>query len=156
MAEAKLAPATLSRPGRLDGLAANWKSDRVQVLWAFGFAGFGVCGARRSTSSFAGRGPPATGGSPRQTPCLPCATIGNQWQPTATVLACSSRFRGHAICDRLPPVAPAWLFLKKGRVSSHRCSFTSSRTPERSDAHLFLGAWRAHRVGGSCLGFSVP
>src|SRR6266571_6258595 len=70
MAEAKLAPAMLSRPGRLDGLAANWKSDRVQVLWAFGFAGLGVCGARRSTSSFAGRGPPATGGSPRQNALL--------------------------------------------------------------------------------------
>src|SRR5436190_18894310 len=48
------------------------------------------------------------------------------------------------ICRRLPPVATAGLFLKKGRVSSHRCSFTSSRAPERSGSSL---SWRwAHTV----------
>jgi hypothetical protein len=56
--------------------------SRSQVLWAFGFAGLDVF--RRSTSSLAGRGPPATGGSPRQTPCLPFDAHGNRWQPTAT------------------------------------------------------------------------
>src|SRR5439155_10703294 len=37
---------------------------------------------------------------------------------------CLSGFRDCRICDPLPPVAPAGLFLKKGLVSSHRCSFT--------------------------------
>src|SRR5439155_13303695 len=39
----------------------------------------------RSTPSFAGRGPPATGGSPPQTPCLPCRGGRNWWQSLATV-----------------------------------------------------------------------
>ena len=34
------------------------------------------------------------------------------------------------------------LFLKKGRVSSDRCSLTSSNAPGRLDAHLFLGVGR--------------
>src|SRR6266511_2966851 len=75
-----------------------------QVLWAFGFAGLGVL--RRSTSSLAGRGPPATGGSPRQTPCLPWNFLGNWWQPVATVLACFPAFapnRFAADCHLLQP-----------------------------------------------------
>ena len=48
-------------------------------------------------------------------------------------------FLALSLCDRLPLVAPAWLFLKKGRVSSHRCSFASSRAPERSGSSL---SWR--------------
>src|SRR6266571_8599257 len=93
------------------------------------------------TPSFTGRGPPATGGSLRQTPCLPCAEKRSPWVATGCRLACLSRFRGCRICDRLPPVAPAWLFLKKGRVSSHRCSFTSFRAPERSGSSLSWRCW---------------
>ncbi len=49
----------------------------------------------------------------QSTPSLPCAPIGNRSQSAATVLACSSRFCGHSICARLPPVAAALL---------HKCS----------------------------------
>jgi hypothetical protein len=43
----------------------------------------------------------------------------------------------------LPSVAPAWLFLKKGRLSSSwLVDRTSSGAPGRSDAHLFLGVGR--------------
>jgi hypothetical protein len=49
------------------------------------------------------------------------------------------------------------LFLKKGRLSSHRLvDGTSSGAPGRLAAHLFLGVCGAHRGGGSCPGFSVP
>ena len=85
-----------SFPAPLDERAfdvAKWPS---RVLWAFGFAGLGVL--RRSTPSFAGRGPPATGGSPRQTPCLPWNVSGKRRQPAATVLACLRRFCAQAIC----------------------------------------------------------
>ncbi len=83
-------------------------------------------------------------------PRQPVATHGNGF-------AYLSRFRGARICHRLPRVATAGLFLKKGCLSSCRLSeSTSYRAPGRSDTHLFLGAWRAHRVGGSCLGFSIP
>jgi hypothetical protein len=65
----------------------------------------------------------------------------NRWQPAATDLACFRGFRGTAICQRLPLVAPAGLFLKKGGLSvvvagspPRRCS--------RTDAHLFLGVGR--------------
>ena len=47
------------------------------------------------------------------TPSLPFCGPGNWSQPMATVLACSSRFRGNPICHRLPPVATALL---------HKCS----------------------------------
>ena len=43
------------------------------------------------------------------TPSLPCAALGNRSQPTATVLACLSRFGAGPICDRLPPVATTGL-----------------------------------------------
>jgi hypothetical protein len=39
------------------------------------------------------------------TPSLPWHSRGNRSQPTATLLAYLSRFRGGPICDRLPPVA---------------------------------------------------
>ena len=53
-----------------------------------------------------------------------------------------SRFRGCSICDRLLPVAPAWLFLKKGWLSSRLLvDGTSCGAPGRLVAHLFLGAW---------------
>ncbi len=51
------------------------------------------------------------------TPSLPCAAIGNRSQPTATVFASLSRFRGLPICHRLPSVATALL---------HRCSILSA------------------------------
>src|SRR5207248_8693686 len=81
------------------------QSHLRQVLWAFGFAGLGVL--RRLTSSLAGRGPPATGGSPRRTPCLPCDPNGNRWQPVATVRPRSSHFRaagGRNVCQQLRPL----------------------------------------------------
>jgi len=62
-----------------------------------------------STPSCAGRGPPATGGSSRQTPCLPWNVSGNGAQPTATVLACFCGFRDSSICRRLPPFATTGL-----------------------------------------------
>ena len=46
-------------------------------------------------------------------------------QLTAAVLACLRGFSRLSICDRLPPVATTGLFLKKGGVSSQRCSVTS-------------------------------
>jgi hypothetical protein len=47
------------------------------------------------------------------TPSLPWNASGNRSQPTATVFAFLSRFRGRSICHRLPPVATAGL---------HKCS----------------------------------
>ena len=77
------------------------------------------------------------------TPSLPCRLAGNWSQPVATVLACFSRFRSLSICHGLPLVAPARLFLKKGRLSSSRLvDRTSSGAPGRLDAHLFLGVGR--------------
>jgi hypothetical protein len=74
---------------------------------------------------------------------LPWTLSGNRSQPTATVCACPSRFRGRPICHRLRPVATAGLFLKKGRVSNRRLvDGTSSGAPGRLDAHLFLGVGR--------------
>jgi hypothetical protein len=106
---------------------------------------------------FAGAiGKPSDGLEP-STPSLPCDLRGNRSQPTATVFARLSRFRGRPICHQLPPVATALLFLKKGRVSNRRLlDGTSSGAPGRLDAHLFLGVRSAHRVGGSCPGFSIP
>src|SRR6266516_3638653 len=46
------------------------------------------------------------------------------------------------------------LFLKKGRLSSRRCWLTSVFAPGRWRLISFL-AFDAHRVGGSCLGFSI-
>src|SRR6266566_7007147 len=50
-------------------------------------------------------------------------------------------FLGPPVCDRLPPVAPALLSLKKGGVSSPRCSFTPFRAPERSGSSLSWRCW---------------
>src|SRR5215207_5885619 len=50
---------------------------------------------------------------------------GKRSQLTATVFACPSRLRRIHICNRLPLVASARLFLKKGGLSSCRCWFTS-------------------------------
>src|SRR5439155_142981 len=50
------------------------------------------------TPSLAGRGPPATGGSPRQTPRLPWNVSGNRWQPVATDFACFCDFEGRSSC----------------------------------------------------------
>jgi hypothetical protein len=89
---------------RLTAASGSCQSRCVKVLWALGFAGLGVL--RRSTPSFSGRGPPATGGSPRQTPCLPCTSRGNRWQPAATDFACFCGFecgRFAAGCHRLQP-----------------------------------------------------
>jgi hypothetical protein len=40
----------------------------------------------------------------------------NWWQPVATVLACSCRFRGLSICDWLPLVATGWLHKRSIRA----------------------------------------
>jgi hypothetical protein len=52
------------------------------------------------------------------TSSLPCAPIGNWWQPVATVLACFCRFRSVLICHGLPLVAPARLHKRsiRGRL----------------------------------------
>ena len=74
-------PCDAQPPGRLDGIAANWKSDRVQVLWAFGFAGLGVL--RRSTSSLAGRDLPQRVAAHGRHPAYhgtSQATRGSRWQ----------------------------------------------------------------------------
>ena len=47
------------------------------------------------------------------TPSLPCAPEPLPWVASGCRSACLSRFRSTAICDRLPPVAPAGL---------HKCS----------------------------------
>src|SRR5438105_5237412 len=62
-----------------------------------------------STPSCAGRGSPATGGSPRQTPCLPWNVSGNRAQRMATDFACFYGFWDDRICDQLPPVATTGL-----------------------------------------------
>ena len=67
----------------LDGGVSFVSESRSQVLWALGFAGLGVL--RGSTSSLAGRGPPATGGSLRQTSCLPFHCARNHRQRRATI-----------------------------------------------------------------------
>src|SRR6266540_5433091 len=77
-------------------------------LWALGFAGLGVFKGDRPPPSQGG-GPPATGGSSRQTPCLPCGPLGNWSQPTATVSACSRPVSAQRTCHRLPPVATTGL-----------------------------------------------
>jgi hypothetical protein len=64
--------------------------------------------------------------------------------------------RAGAICDRLPPVAAAGLFLKKGRLSSRRFLIAPPLVlPDGWMLSSFL-ALVAHRVDGSCPGFSVP
>ncbi len=55
-------------------------------------------GGPPSSHSFAGRGPSATGGSPRQTPWLPWNVAGNRWQSTATVFACLCGFGAPSNC----------------------------------------------------------
>src|SRR5207247_603081 len=77
------------------------------------------------------------------TPSLPCPPKRLPWVVTGCRSAYLSRFSRPPICDRLPPVAPARLFLKKGRLSSSRLvDRTSSDAPGRLDAHLFLGVGR--------------
>src|SRR6266540_531329 len=74
---------------------------------------------------------------------LPFWGRGNRWQPTATVFACLSRFRGGGVCHRLRPVATARLFLKKGRGSrSHLLVDVTSCVAPGRVAHLFLGVGR--------------
>src|SRR5215204_5464502 len=64
-------------------------------------------GTRRSRAASSGDRWKLTAGL--MTPSLPWHSRGNWSQPTATVLAYLSRFRGGPICDRLPPVATALL-----------------------------------------------
>jgi hypothetical protein len=106
---------------------------------------------------FAGTlGKPSDGLEP-STPSLPWHDLGNWSQPTATVLPSLRGFPCSAICYRLPPVASAGLFLKKGRSSS-------SRLVDRTSSLLLPDGWTlisflalvAHRVDGSCPGFSIP
>src|SRR5437868_12461004 len=59
--------------------------------------------------SFSGRGPSATGGSPRQTPCLRCTSDGNRSTLPATVLAYFCRSCDRVTCRRSPPVATTGL-----------------------------------------------
>src|SRR5207253_8474237 len=65
------------------------------------------------------------------TPSLPCAPGGNRRQSTATVPACLSRFRAPAICDRLPPVAPARLHRR-----SILCNLCRQQTSSDGQANL--------------------
>jgi hypothetical protein len=51
---------------------------------------------------------PSSGLEP-ETPSLPCASIGNWTQATATVLACFRGFCAGGICHPLPPVATTGL-----------------------------------------------
>ena len=62
-----------------------------QVLWAFGleFLRSPEIDLLRRREE-----PPATGGSPRQTPCLPCAPKRKYAQQLATVFAHFAGFRG--------------------------------------------------------------
>ena len=77
----------------------------------------------RSTPSFAGRGPPATCGSPRQTPCLPWNFASNRRQFTATVFGYLRGFWRGGICRCLPLVATAGLH--KGSIP--RSGFRTTR-----------------------------
>ena len=65
---------------------------------------------------------PSSGLEP-ETPSLPCRSVGNRPQPTATVFACLSRSSGRPICDRLPPVATTGLHkgsvLKSSILTTH-------------------------------------
>jgi hypothetical protein len=54
------------------------------------------------------------------TPSLPCGLEPLPWVVGGRGLAYLSRFRGHRLCYRLPPVAPAWL---------HRCSISRGPDP---------------------------
>src|SRR5205823_3786643 len=83
-----------------------------------------------STPSFAGRGPSATGGSPRQTPCLRWNVAGNRWQPVATDLACFSVVWVLSICDQLPLVAPAGLHKGSIRGSAGQEARAASLSPQ--------------------------
>ncbi len=94
----------------------------------------------RGSSFFAEQGkrpPPFLGGGAP----LPWHSCGNRSQPTATLFAYLGRFRGRSICHRLPPVATARFFLKKGGLSS---SADRGRGARRGPAErcqcLFSGA----------------
>src|SRR5712691_10073319 len=52
----------------------------------------------------------------------PYHSIGNRWQPTATVLACFRRLSRFPICGRLPPVATTGLH--KGSIHAIALSLT--------------------------------
>jgi pimeloyl-ACP methyl ester carboxylesterase len=98
--------------------------SRGQVLWAFGFSGFGAsCGAREATPSL------FKGGAP-----LPWRSLGNRSQHAATLFVCLSHFRGRSICHRLPPVASARL---------HKCSIPLDGVEDREH-----GDWSANDVAG--------
>ena len=76
------------------------------------FAGNTVC-------PFAGLLCKPSDGLEPSTPSLPWNDSGNRSQPTATVFACLGRFRGRAVCQRLPRVATAGLH--KGSTFSCLC-----------------------------------
>src|SRR6266511_4238345 len=80
---------------------------------------------------------------------LPSRFGGNWSQPTATVLAYLSRFRGGPICDRLPPVATALLHkrsipLRGLRVGSVQInSLRRVRARERSHSRAVTSRTRS-------------
>jgi len=92
-----------------------------QVLWAFGFAGLGICGARRSTSSFQSGGRAAVA-SAHYLGCnappyhaLRSATGRNWRQAFWLVSAASSVGRFAAGCVPLPPLGSIRL-IGQGRL----------------------------------------
>jgi hypothetical protein len=67
----------------------------------------GLLNLDKPTVRFAGNSLKPSDGLEPSTPSLPWNLSGNRLQPTATVCACPSRFRGRPICHRLRLVATA-------------------------------------------------
>jgi hypothetical protein len=93
---------------------------------------------------------PSSGLEP-ETPSLPWNVSGNRWQPTATVLAYLSRFRGGPICDRLPPVATALLHKRSIPLRGLRVGSVRINSLRRlgDDPRDHVGAPLSHLLGNS-------
>src|SRR5436189_153022 len=72
------------------------------------------------------------------TPSLPCAPKPLPWVATGCRSGYLRRFHSRRICDRLPPVAPAWL---------HKCSILDAGLRRRSIRIVrTLFDWRDRRL----------
>jgi len=73
--------------------------------------------------------PPANGGSPRQTPCLPCDPNRNRWQPVATVSRYVKPFAGPRLAERCHRLRPVCSMAVPSQSGQNAC-FGSVQRPQ--------------------------
>src|SRR5437762_827722 len=91
------------------------------------------------------------------TPSLPCGLGPLPWVADGCEMACLSRYRGGSVCDRLPPVAPAWLHkcsmivcsVRNGSATDARRRTPESDTRSRSALHQLIYAGADGECSGS-------